>query len=25
LAATMLQAIAHERLLPFKYVVADCL
>jgi SRSO17 transposase len=23
LAATMLQAIAHERLLPFKYVVAD--
>src|SRR5438309_7539765 len=25
LAATMLQAIAHEGLLPFKYVVADCL
>jgi SRSO17 transposase len=25
LAAAMLQAIAHERLLPFKYVVADCL
>ena len=25
LAATMLQASAHERLLPFKYVVADCL
>jgi SRSO17 transposase len=25
LAATMLQAIVHEGLLPFKYVVADCL
>ena len=25
LAAAMLQAIAHEGLLPFKYVVADCL
>jgi SRSO17 transposase len=25
LAAAMLQAIAHEALLPFKYVVADCL
>jgi SRSO17 transposase len=25
LAATMLQALAHEGLLPFKYVVADCL
>lgn len=25
LAATMLQAMAHEGLLPFKYVVADCL
>jgi SRSO17 transposase len=25
LAAALLQAIAHERLLPFKYVVADCL
>src|SRR5919198_3508659 len=25
LAATMLQAIAHEGLLPFKYLVADCL
>lgn len=25
LAATMLQAIAHAGLLPFKYVVADCL
>jgi len=25
LAAAMLQAMAHERLLPFKYVVADCL
>jgi len=25
LAATMLQAIAHEGLLPFQYVVADCL
>jgi SRSO17 transposase len=25
LAAAMLQAIARERLLPFKYVVADCL
>src|SRR2546421_8332106 len=24
LAAAMLQAMAHERLLPFKYVVADC-
>jgi SRSO17 transposase len=25
LAAAMLQAIAHEGLLPFKYIVADCL
>jgi len=25
LAATMLQAIAHEGLVPFRYVVADCL
>ena len=25
LAAAMLQAIAHEGLLPFKYLVADCL
>src|SRR4029450_1061697 len=25
LAAVMLQAIAHEGLLPFKYLVADCL
>jgi SRSO17 transposase len=25
LAAAMLQTIAHERLLPFKYLVADCL
>jgi SRSO17 transposase len=25
LAATMLRSIAHEGLLPFKYVVADCL
>jgi hypothetical protein len=25
LAAAMLQAIVHEGLLPFKYVVADCL
>jgi SRSO17 transposase len=25
LAATILQAIAHEGLLPFKYIVADCL
>src|SRR5499427_4888145 len=25
LAAAMLQAIAHEELLPFKYLVADCL
>jgi SRSO17 transposase len=25
LAAAMLQSIAHEGLLPFKYVVADCL
>src|SRR4029450_14001174 len=25
LAAAMLQAMAHEGLLPFKYVVADCL
>ena len=25
LAATMLQAIVHDGLLPFKYVVADCL
>jgi SRSO17 transposase len=25
LAAAMLQAMAHERLLPFKYLVADCL
>jgi SRSO17 transposase len=24
-AAAMLQAIAHEGLLPFKYLVADCL
>ena len=25
LAAAMLQSIAHEGILPFKYVVADCL